>query len=168
VKFDLRLDIPCWTLGVQILPGEKSHLAPKIGLHASTVQGREAIHAEMVVKNVIAQVGRTKASSDVPLEKLLNLKKTAAAAATADGKSEFWKPELSKEGAVSFVLSSADKSVEVIRNGVVIGKSAVTFTDPAAKLPHAIFLRLAPEAGKDLPHWVTVDVRQGRFGGECG
>lgn len=110
---------------------------------------------------VIAQVGKKKASSDVPLEKLLNLEKTSASAAAADGKSEFWKPELSKEGTVSLVVSSADKSIEVMRNGVLIGKSAVIFDDPATKLPHAIFLRLAPEAGKDLPHWVTVDVAKG-------
>ena len=107
---------------------------------------------------VIAQVGRAKAESDVPLEKLLNLEKGPAAAAAADPGETFWKPELSKEGAVALVVSSADKQIEVFRNGVLIGKAPVVFSDPAAKLPHAIYLRLAPVKGKELPHWVTVDV----------
>jgi len=110
---------------------------------------------------VIAQVGREKAESDVPLEKLLNLEKGPAGAATADPGETFWKPELSKEGAVALVVSSEDKQIEVFRNGVLIGRSPVSFSDPAAKLPHAIYLRLAPVKGKELPHWVTVDVAKG-------
>ena len=62
---------------------------------------------------------------------------------------------------MALVLSSADKQIEVFRNGVLIGKSPVRFPGPAAKLPHAIYLRLAPVKGKELPHWVTVDVAKG-------
>ena len=86
---------------------------------------------------------------------------TIPAAALKSAEGTFWKPELSKEGAVAMVVSSADKQLEVFRNGVLIGKSPVTFKDPAYKLPHAIYLRLAPVKNESLPHWVTVDVAKG-------
>jgi len=40
--------------------------------------------------------------------------------------SDFWKPSLSGSGPVAIVLSVLDQSILVFRNGVMIGKSAVT------------------------------------------
>ncbi len=50
----------------------------------------------------------------------------APAAAVSQGESDFWAPEKSPAGPVTIVLSRADQAAIVLRNGVPIGRSAVT------------------------------------------
>ncbi len=76
-----------------------------------------------------------------------------------------WEPEKSATGPVSIVLSGYDKRVIVLRNGVEIGRSAITIDDPEIPLgTHAFVMSAAkgdsPAEATDSkrPDWVGVGI----------
>jgi hypothetical protein len=65
-----------------------------------------------------------------------------------------WTPEAAPEGPLSILLSSADRTVYVMRDGVEIGRSAVELTHPEEPLGASLFTLLAdsaPAAGAESP-----------------
>lgn len=63
-----------------------------------------------------------------------------------------WRPELSPSGPVSILVSTADRMVRVLRNGIEIGHSSVTLPG-SVQTPAAYFLhRMDPEG----PHWIRL------------
>lgn len=60
-----------------------------------------------------------------------------------------WEPEKSPHGPISLLLSYADKTVYVWRNGVQIGQSPVGFHAEDQKLPEGVFLMLEGEEAAD-------------------
>jgi hypothetical protein len=50
-----------------------------------------------------------------------------------------WRPERSLEGPVSLLLSTADRTLYVYRNGVEIGRSAIGLSSPGSSLAEGVF-----------------------------
>ena len=63
-----------------------------------------------------------------------------------------WRPELSPNGPVSILVSTSEKVVRVVRNGIEIGSAPVTLS-ASVQTPAAYFLhRMDPEG----PHWIRL------------
>ena len=60
-----------------------------------------------------------------------------------------WEPEKSPHGPISVLLSYADKTIYVWRNGVQIGQSPVGFSAADQSLPEGVFLMLEGEEPAD-------------------
>ena len=58
----------------------------------------------------------------------------------ASGDAWRWEPEKSPEGPVTVVVSAADRRILVLRNGVEIGRAAVTIASPETPLGNEAFL----------------------------
>ena len=58
----------------------------------------------------------------------------------ASGDAWRWEPEKSAEGPVTVVVSAADRRILVLRNGVEIGRAAVTIASPETPLGNEAFL----------------------------
>ena len=102
---------------------------------------------------VITQSKSRPADSPPPLEQLIGMAAAATSNAPADN-GVLWQPEKSKEGSVAIVISGADKRMEILRGGVLIGQAPISFADSSASLPEALFVKLQPVPGK--PDWSTV------------
>ena len=82
-----------------------------------------------------------------------------------------WRPELAAEGPVSVVLSGADRTVLVYRNGVEIGRAMLDISNPELPLAEGVFTILEGYSdhenpwvpGRPAPRWMTVwtDVPEG-------
>lgn len=82
-----------------------------------------------------------------------------------------WRPELAPEGAVSVLISGADRTVYVYRNGFEIGAAALHVDDPEIPIAEGVFAILEGYAdhenpwapGRPAPRWMTVwtDVPEG-------
>jgi len=96
--------------------------------------------------------------STAPIASLLGLQDKAGDQPSTN---VFWKPALSKKGGVAIIVSSADKTVEVLRNGVLIGSGPVSFPPGARALSEAVYLKLANASWGQPAKWVTVDIGSG-------
>jgi hypothetical protein len=79
------------------------------------------------------------------------------AQALASSQSYRWEPDKSPQGPVSMILSGYDKRIIVLRNGVEIGRAAVTLVDPGTPLGTHAFVMSQVKAGA-APHWVGVTI----------
>jgi L,D-transpeptidase catalytic domain len=61
-----------------------------------------------------------------------------------------WTPEKALSGPISILLSGADRTVYVYRNGVLIGRAAVSIVDPTRALAPGVFVML--EGTDDSPN----------------
>lgn len=68
------------------------------------------------------------------------------------GTATSWRPERSRSGPVSIVISAADRRLVVLRNGIVIGTAPVTI-DGAISRTSAYVMRATPEGGRG---WLRV------------
>jgi len=106
---------------------------------------------------VITQSTSQPGDSAAPVEQLLGIAEAEVSRAQpADG--IVWEPDKSKDGSVAIVISGADKRIEILRGGILIGQAPVSFADPNSPLPEAIYLKLAPVPGKPSPDWSAVDI----------
>ncbi|MDR6937374.1 MULTISPECIES: L,D-transpeptidase [unclassified Luteibacter] len=83
-----------------------------------------------------------------------------ALAPLADGQPYRWTPDASPSGPISMVLSVADGTVIVMRNGIEIGRSRVQVTDPLVGT-HAFIVAAGfmPERnGLRMPNWITIGI----------
>jgi hypothetical protein len=81
----------------------------------------------------------------------------------ASGELYRWTPEASPAGPISMVLSVADGTVFVFRNGIEIGRSKVQVTDPLtgthAFIVAAGYMPDSPNrAGLRMPNWITIGI----------
>ena len=86
--------------------------------------------------------------------------------ALALGEQFRWEPEKSPEGPVSMVLSTADRRLFVLRNGVEIGRSVVQLGTPGpAAGTHAFIVADGGTPGR-LPPWLRIGIpgRDGEAG----
>jgi hypothetical protein len=75
-----------------------------------------------------------------------------------------WRPELAPEGPVSVLISGADSTAYVYRNGVEIGSSLLHIDHPGIPLAEGVFAILEGRAdhdnpwvpGRPAPRWMTV------------
>jgi len=82
-----------------------------------------------------------------------------------------WRPELASEGPVSILISGADSTAYVYRNGLEIGSAALHIDDPDLPLAEGVFTILEGYAdhdnawvpGRPSPRWMAVwtDVPEG-------
>lgn len=70
------------------------------------------------------------------------------------GTATSWRPERSRSGPVSIVISAADRRLIVLRNGIVIGTAPVAI-DGAISRTTAYVLRAAPQDGQS---WLRIDL----------
>ena len=98
---------------------------------------------------VITQKKSTPSKSDTPASILLDTKVRNLTNRPIPKGEVVWEPEKSPHGPVSILLSYADKTVYVWRNGVQIGQSPVGFNTPTEELPDGVFLMLAGEDSVD-------------------
>jgi hypothetical protein len=67
-----------------------------------------------------------------------------------------WNPEKSATGPVSLLISSADKTVYVYRNGVQIGRAGIPNSQAVAPLDDRVFTALSGTDAEGHVHWVEV------------
>ena len=89
---------------------------------------------------------------------------SGAIAESGDEAAWQWRPELSPAGPVSILVSTSDKMVRVLRNGIEIGNAPVALS-ASVQTPAAYFLhRMDPEG----PHWIRLPLPgQEQAGGEA-
>lgn len=80
------------------------------------------------------------------------LESSSEAAQDSAGVGTTWQPERAPTGPISIVISGADRRMLVLRNGVIIGSTAVSLAEPVTS-PRAFSLR-SMEGG--TPHWIQV------------
>ncbi len=102
---------------------------------------------------VITQSTSRPADSAPPIEQLLSIAEAETSRPESNG-GFLWEPDKSKDGSVAIVISGADKRIEILRAGVLIGQAPVSFADSSASLPEALFVKLQPAPGK--PDWSAV------------
>jgi hypothetical protein len=102
---------------------------------------------------VITQSKSRPADSAPPIEQLLSVAEAETSGAHSNG-GFLWEPDKSKDGGVAIVISGADKRIEILRAGVLIGQAPVSFADSSASLPEALFIKLQPAPEK--PDWSAV------------
>jgi hypothetical protein len=67
------------------------------------------------------------------------------------GEASRWQPEKSSDGPVSLLLSAADRRIIVIRNGIEIGRAAVSIDEPDKPLgTHAFIVKAGRGGGESL------------------
>ena len=69
-----------------------------------------------------------------------------------------WHPEASPEGPVAMVLSTADRRLVVLRNGVEIGRSRVEFSTPTPPAGTHAYLVAAGGTPGQMPPWLRVGI----------
>ena len=77
-----------------------------------------------------------------------------------------WEPEKSPEGPVSIIVSGYDKRIIVMRNGVEIGRSAITLIDPETPLGTHAFVKAEDKnvvtsndaGGSPTSSWIGVGI----------
>lgn len=104
---------------------------------------------------VITQSTSQPATSAPPLEALLSLAQ-AETPAGPPSNDVLWEPDKSKDGSVAIVVSGADKRLEILRGGILIGRSPVSLPDTNAPLPEALYIKLQPLNENASPDWSTV------------
>lgn len=80
-----------------------------------------------------------------------------------------WTPERAPAGPVTILISGADRTAYVYRNGVVIGRAGITIIDAHPPLQSAVFSMLEGHGkgpnpwmpGTPAPRWMAVDVSTG-------
>jgi len=98
---------------------------------------------------VITAKAATPTQSDKPASILLASNPKSDIRPDPTGK-VVWEPEKSPSGPVNCLLSYADKTLYVSRNGIIIGQSPVgLFFDPGETLPEGVFLMLEGEAAPE-------------------
>jgi hypothetical protein len=132
-----------------------------IALHGGNLPGYPASHGCIRLPTAFAQrlyrvtrLGMTVVITDqtavphiAPAEVLLN----GATNGGPDTSSESWRPELAPDGPVSIVISSSDRRMVVLRNGIVIARAPVTI-DGQITATSAYMLGNAPERR----NWVRI------------
>lgn len=98
---------------------------------------------------VLTQKGSTPSKSASPASILLKSKPASREEAVEPEGKVVWEPAKSVHGPISIVLSYADRTVYVWRNGVQIGQSPVGFKTEPADLPEGVFLMLEGEEPDD-------------------
>jgi hypothetical protein len=104
---------------------------------------------------VITQSTSRPADSAPPIDQLLSIAEAEASGGSSTG-DVLWQPDKSKEGSVAIVLSGADKRIEILRGGVLIGQAPVALSDSDAALPEALFVKLLAPKGNASPDWSAV------------
>ena len=66
---------------------------------------------------------------------------------TRNGKHYAWQPELATQGPISILVTGADRSIRVFRNGEQIGWSVFTLEDPSRVLTFQTYMALEESAG---------------------
>ena len=100
---------------------------------------------------VITQKGHAPTQGTQPAAALLGLEEAAVASGKLSemDSSVVWKPELSKKGSVTIILSGKHEKAEVFRGGVLIGAAPLKLRDPKANLPTAVMLMLEDKVKDD-------------------
>ncbi len=133
-----------------------------VALHAGNLPGYPASHGCIRLPHEFARLlfGVTRLGMTVvitsqaavprvaPAEALLR----GASAPVSAGQTTIWRPELSRSGPVSVVISAADRRLVVLRNGVVIGRAPVTIDGPIQRTS-AYILRAAPGSAQS---WLRI------------
>ena len=107
---------------------------------------------------VITQQAGTPAKSSSPASILMKSEARNPVDKSIPKGKVVWEPEKSPHGPVSVLLSYADKTIYVWRNGVQIGQSPVGFNSEDQALPEGVFLMLEGEGTPD-PKLPAVTIR---------
>ena len=143
-----------WT-GIAMHAGELPGYPASAGCIRLPYEFSKLIFGEM--KNgstvVITQKGSKPSKSASPASILLKSEARRAEDKSAPKGKVVWEPEKSVHGPISILLSYADQTLYVWRNGVQIGQSPVGFKADPKTLPEGVFLMLdgEEEPNPDLP-----------------
>ena len=136
-----------------------------IALHAGKLPGHAASHGCIRLPEGFAKLlyQQTKLGMTVVVTRQSALPSIAPAAdligkQTAGvrppaGAADFWQPERSPTGPVSLVISTADRSMVVIRGGRIIGRAAVAIT---RAINHPYLYSFGGAGGGQAPRWSRV------------
>ena len=127
-----------------------------VALHAGNLPGYPASHGCIRLPHEFAQrlygathLGMTVVITDqaavprvAPSESLLR-----AATSPVPGDEPVWQPQRSPSGPVSIVVSAADRTAIVLRNGVVIGSAPVEIAGPVTRASAFMFNRIDGSQG---------------------
>jgi hypothetical protein len=81
----------------------------------------------------------------------------------ADGQVERWEPDKAPAGPLSIVVSTSDRRMVVLRNGVEIGRARVKLGDPARRFGTHTYVVVEGTAGGG-PKWMAAGVPRGGGG----
>ncbi|MFL0413786.1 L,D-transpeptidase family protein [Sphingomonas sp. 179-A 2A2 NHS] len=136
-----------------------------IALHAGKLPGHAASHGCIRLPDAFAKLlyDQTRLGMTVVVTKQAALPSIAAAAdligAAKSGlpaprlASAFWEPERSPTGSVSFVVSTADRALTVIRGGRIIGRVPVSVARPVT---HAYLYSYRGGTGDPATQWSRI------------
>jgi hypothetical protein len=127
-----------------------------VALHGGNLPGYPASHGCIRLPQAFARLlyGVTRLGMTVVITDQASVPRVApgeallggpSAPRVADAAATSWRPGLSPSGPVSIVISSADRRLVVLRNGIVIGRAPVTI-DGAIARTSAYMLQSAPGA----------------------
>lgn len=137
--------------GIAMHAGELPGHPASAGCIRLPLKFSELIYGEM--KNgstvVITKKNSTPSKSKSPSTILSSAKAANPADQSIPKGRVVWEPEKSLRGPVSILLSYADKTIYVWRNGVQIGQSPVGFNSEDQALPEGVFLMLEGEEPAD-------------------
>ena len=104
---------------------------------------------------VITQSTSKPTESALPIEELLGAAETKVSDASSPD-AVIWQPDKSQDGSVAIIISGADKRIEILRGGTLIGQGPVTFAEPNEPLSEALYVKLQSIVGKAAPDWIAV------------
>ena len=121
---------------------------------------------------VITKKGATPSRSSSPASILLSSKARHPSDRSIPAGRVLWEPRRSKEGPISMLLSYADSTVYVWRNGVQIGQSPLRFRADPQVLPEGVFVMLEGQEPSDprfpgltMHPWTTLSLSGGEISG---
>lgn len=156
-----------WT-GIAMHAGELPGHAASAGCIRLPLAFSELIYGEM--KNgttvVITKKGSTPTQSASPSTILKDSEAPNPADKSIPTGTVVWEPQKSPHGPISMLLSYADKTIYIWRNGIQIGQSPVGFTVSDLAMPEGVFLMLEGEEPADpnrpgvhIHPWTTLSLR---------
>ncbi len=107
---------------------------------------------------VITQKGARPSKSESPATILMESEARRSEDKAQPKGKVVWEPQKSTHGPISLLLSYADKTVYVWRNGVQIGQSPIAFNPGTTTLPEGVFLMLEGEGQPD-PNYPGLTLR---------
>ena len=163
-----------WT-GICMHAGELPGYPASAGCIRLPLKFSELIYGEM--KNgstiVITKKRSTPSKSASPASILMKSEARQAENRAIPTGEVVWEPQKSPHGPISILLSYADKTVYVWRNGVQIGQSPVGFEAEDQTLPEGVFLMLDGEEEPDpkmpgitIHPWSVLSLSGGKVKGD--
>jgi hypothetical protein len=139
-----------WT-GIAMHAGELPGYPASAGCIRLPYEFSKLVYGEMQNGStvVITRKESTPSKSASPASILMESEARRSADKAVPAGRVIWEPQKSPHGPISMLLSYADKTVYVWRNGVQIGQSPVAYNPGTEALPEGVFLMLEGEGSPD-------------------